>query len=443
MIPPPTATDRSSTTPRFTERPTVPSYFTRLGERIEHEWRSLSYSEDRFPEISARALVEDTPIGTIEPDDVLRWVRTASCIVPQADVEARFGSPPVTVFRAPRFYITVLFWIDGTTSIHQHGFSGAFQVLQGSSIHVRYAFEPSRRVNPRMMLGSLDVSEVELLRTGDIRAIPAGSSFVHAHFHLDRPTTTIVIRTDEDPSCKPQWDYARPGLAVDPFFVEAHMFRKVQVASLMLSTQKHRALPAIEEIIRCSDLLTTYKVLGVAQHHLLRWTPSTAFGATIEADRFHDLLTLARDIHGEDVDLLHQCLTESSRQNALSARRGQIEDVDHRFLLAAVLNLPDRRAVLDLVDRRHPGSRPAELIADWTDALLNTRTSLGNVLGVPAVDHLGMTAFEGLVDGQPVAEIVARLRADAPDRSDAALEDIVTTARHLFGTSVLAPLVTT
>jgi hypothetical protein len=34
--------------------------------------------------------------------------------------------------------IEALFWVDGTTSIHQHSFSGAFQVLAGKSIHSRY-----------------------------------------------------------------------------------------------------------------------------------------------------------------------------------------------------------------------------------------------------------------------------------------------------------------
>lgn len=102
-------------------------------------------------------------------------------------------------------------------------------------------------------------------------------------------------------------------------------------------------------------------------------------------------------------------------------------------------NLEQER--IDLIERRHPGQRAAELITDWTDALLHIRTGNTNVLGVNGVDDLGMTAFEGLVDGLPLPAILDTMRAQAPDRGEAALETLVTRVREAFAGSVLAPLV--
>jgi hypothetical protein len=50
------------------------------------------------------------------------------------------------VYAGRRFYVEVVFWAEGTTAIHQHSFSGAFQVLVGSSIHTLYGFERGEAV---------------------------------------------------------------------------------------------------------------------------------------------------------------------------------------------------------------------------------------------------------------------------------------------------------
>jgi hypothetical protein len=416
-------------------------YFTRLGDRIEKGWRAFQYSETKFPDLCVSALEADSPIGKVTPADVLTWIRTAPSILPQIDIEARFGSPPVTVYRGPRFYITVLFWIDGSTTIHQHSFSGAFQVLEGTSIHARHRFDADRIVNPRLRLGTLHVDEIEFLRTGDIRTIVSGEAFIHAHFHLDRPTTTLVIRTDEDPGTRPQWDYRPPGIAEDPFFGEGHMNRKVQVTSLLLATERHRAFPAIEELIRHADLLTTFKVLTQVRNHLAGQGTGTLFGSSIDEDRFEAMLGAARQTHGSAIDLFRACLVEALRRGRLMNTRRLVEDVDQRFLLAAVMNLPDRRSVLELIARRNPDTPPSELAADWTDAMLRTVAGGGNVLEVHRVDDLGIRAFELMVEGLALCDVVKTVAGERPNLAPAQIEETVHHARRQFGASVMGPLV--
>ena len=98
------------------------------------------------------------------------------------------------MYRGRGFYIDVLFWLDGTTNIHQHGFWGAFQVLAGSSVHCRFGFDLAEEINHRLRIGKLRLLETELLGLGAIRKILGGELFIHSLFHLDRPSVSIVIR---------------------------------------------------------------------------------------------------------------------------------------------------------------------------------------------------------------------------------------------------------
>ena len=192
--------------------------FQKLGVLVENRWRAENYSEQLFPEIAAQALVEADLPARVDPWEVIRWVQTADSLPEQRDVEGRFGNPPVTLFCGPRFIIDIYYWLDGTTSIHQHSFTGAFQVLLGSSIHSRYSFQEEQIINEHFSVGKLALEEVGLLKLNDVKLIQAGRNFINSLFHLDRPSATITIRTAHTPSAALQYDYRKPHFAVNPFF---------------------------------------------------------------------------------------------------------------------------------------------------------------------------------------------------------------------------------
>ena len=116
--------------------------FRNLGNEIEAAWRGRDYDEAVLPEIARMKLVEHDLPARLEPWDVIRWVFGEDELIRQEDPNASFGEPPVTVYQGARFHIDVYFWFTATTALHQHGFSGAFQVLAGASIHSWYEFEP-------------------------------------------------------------------------------------------------------------------------------------------------------------------------------------------------------------------------------------------------------------------------------------------------------------
>src|SRR5206468_3671410 len=144
-----------------------------------------------FPDIAAQALLESDLTGRVDSWEIIRWVHTTPDLPRQQDPKGKFGDPPITLFTGARFYIDVYYWLDGTTSIHQHSFSGAFQVLLGSSVHSHYRFKKDREINPYFLIGEVLLQDVSLLTKGKIREIRPGGHFIHSLFHLERPSVTI------------------------------------------------------------------------------------------------------------------------------------------------------------------------------------------------------------------------------------------------------------
>src|SRR5688572_6730600 len=93
-----------------------------LGTRIETRWAKHNFDERAFPEIAADMIQGARLHEEIGTDDVIRWFSTATEVPPQVGLDSGFGEPPLTLFAGQHMYIEALFWVDGTTSIHQHSF---------------------------------------------------------------------------------------------------------------------------------------------------------------------------------------------------------------------------------------------------------------------------------------------------------------------------------
>src|SRR5258708_25265758 len=136
--------------------------FNELGALVESRWRNETYAEDLFPGIASQTLSELRLSERVDPWEIIRWAHSTPTLPEQMDLAAKFGNPPVTVYVGHRFYIDVYYWLDGVTSIHQHAFSGAFQVLLGSSVHTRYGFEKESEIDPHFLTGKIHFTDVSL-----------------------------------------------------------------------------------------------------------------------------------------------------------------------------------------------------------------------------------------------------------------------------------------
>jgi hypothetical protein len=391
--------------------------FDELGAVVESRWKEANYSEEVFPEVAAAALTEAQLPGRIDPWEIIRWVHTASTIPEQHDVEGRFGNPPVTLFSGSRFYIDIYFWLDGTTTIHQHSFTGAFQVLLGSSIHSRYSFREDRVINEHFSVGELSLEEVQLLKINDVRTIRAGRNFIHSLFHLDRPSATITIRTDHTPSSAVQYDYRKPHFALNPFFRNPLLIKKLQTVALLLDMKHRQADAMIGDLVCSSDFHTAYFVLNETYQRLQTNEMDELFGLSLGKDRFKAILDKCRSTHGDLAELILPVLEEEQRQLSIIRRRGTITSDAHRFFLALLLNVPSRPKILQLVAQRYPDQDPIETILDWVEELGRTRV-LGsketNALGLPEFDDSYVFVLECLLKGLSVEEIKLRAELEYP-----------------------------
>jgi hypothetical protein len=394
--------------------------FQKLGGLVESRWKAENYSEQLFPEIAAQALIESDLPARVDPWEIIRWVHTAGSLPQQYDVEGRFGNPPITLYSGARFYIDVYYWLDGTTSIHQHSFTGAFQVLLGSSIHSRYSFREDKVINEHFSAGELTLEEVQLLKLKDVRLIRAGRDFIHSLFHLDRPSATITIRTEHTPSAALQYDYRKPHFALDPFFKNSVLIKKLQTIGLLLGMKHKDADAMIGDLVCASDFHTAYFALAETFQQLKDNEMDALFGLSTGKDRFNAILERCKAAHGKLADLVLPVLEEQERQMSIIQRRGTITSDPHRFFLALLLNVPSREKILQLVKQRYPDQDPVETILDWVEELARTRV-LGsketNALGMPEFDDSYVFVLECLLRGLAGEEINQRATAEYPPES--------------------------
>jgi hypothetical protein len=330
------------------------AYFDQLGDTVERLWTEVDCNEEHFPEIAARALEEFSPPPEVTSKSLLGDTVGMKTLVNQEN--AGFGDPPITLYRSRDFYISALYWLDGTTSIHQHAFSGAFRVLEGSSLHCQYRFDEQEMVSRRLLLGDLDLEEAELLKAGETRRIVAGRPFIHSLFHLDRPTVTIVVRTNGE-SVGTQFNFEEPGVAWDPFWGDHVLSRQLMSLNTLFRLDPDQAVTAVRSLIDRSDVWASFIVLQ-------NW-----FGGMGRGEQFFDLVDYAVKRHGSVARDLRSMFGTIDRRTELIFRRKYVHDPEQRLFLALLMNLPDAASVTSVLKQAFPDEAPAELIADWLEDL--------------------------------------------------------------------------
>lgn len=408
---------------------------------MEREWRNAGYDSARFPDIAAAALERANAPRLIDPTDVLRDL-DAMPLPRQQDVEGNFSNLPITLFSGTRFYIDIYFWLDGTTTIHQHGFAGAFQVLTGSSLHGHYTFRVTRAVSPHFHIGELTLKEIRLLTQGDIRSIIPGQDYIHSLFHLDRPSTTLTIRTISLPDAQPQFTYLHPGVAFDPFFSDPAIIKRVQSANVLLGMHHPDADAIIGGMLARADLHTTFALLNTTHGHLFHNQPAQFSGLSKNPQRWRALLQKARARHGDEVDVFAATLAESRRQLALIEGRSYVTSPELRFFLALLLNLRDRNQILRVVEQRYPSAPAVETVLNWVEGLSTVilAGSKTNALGIEGFDDVCLLVIENLLKGKSQAQTQRELRRIFRDQGAAFNDKIGRRYEELRHNTTLKPL---
>ena len=330
-------------------------FFTSLGWTVYERWKKKDFSLPAFPEIAVRALKESNPSGQVNLSALTREFLLEEDQPFQSP--SGFGQPEIIVYDNTRFYIQLLFWLDGTTDIHQHSFSGAFHVMAGSSIHSRFEFENEDAVTAHFRTGNLILRKAELLTTGSTVPITSGHGCIHSLFHLETPSVTVVIRTHGDPGTGPQFTYLPPHVAIDPVRNDPLTLRRKQLLDLIEQTADPAYPDLATDMISSLDFERGFFILQNCIGHL------RALGA------WDPVWQAFVNRHGSLSSKVLPTLEEIIRRDTLVAMRANIVDPEHRFFVALLLNLQDREKILRFVGRCHSGN-PLSTIMRWAEELL-------------------------------------------------------------------------
>jgi len=349
-------------------------FFTKLGRTVLERWKRENFSLAAFPEI-ARIAVEERPPA----DHVDLAAFTREFLLDDAQpfqTQSGFAQPEIVVFDHPRFYIQLLFWLDGTTDIHQHEFSGVFHVMAGSSIHAHFEFRNAHPVTPHFRTGDLRMKKIELLETGRTVPIISGRDCIHSLFHLDTPSVTVVVRTQHDPGTGPQFNYLPPHIGFDPVFSDTLTARRKQLLDVLEQTGDPAYAKLVMKMIAELDFERGFHILQNCMgnlHNLGAWN------ATLDA---------FRKKHGALAKGVAATLEEGVRRDIIKALRSRVEEPEHRFFLALMMNVTTRADLLALVAKRFPGKAPVDTILRWVGELAE-------------VSQYGITILDAAIPGLP------------------------------------------
>lgn len=384
------------------------SYFEALGHTVAERWQKQNFSLEAFPELARIALAESPPSENIDLDEMIQEFLANDDQPFQS--QSGFGQPELVAFNHPRFYIQILFWLEGTTEIHQHEFSGAFHVMRGSSIHAEFDFENARSVTPHLRVGNLQMRQVELLETGRTVPITSGQENIHSLFHLDTPSVTVVIRTQHDPGTGPQYNYLPPHIAIDPLQVDALTMRREQLLDILETLNDPSYLSSICQMMTDLDFERGFSTLRYTMNRLQ------------DLGEWESALSIFLKKHGELAMGVSNTLAECLRRETISGMRYQIDDPDHRFFLALLMNLPTRKDIFTFIAARFPGQPPVETVTGWAEELIQPDdfgitlldAAFPESLNMPTVEqpHLLINALRHALQNDPGSkDLTAELSA--------------------------------
>jgi len=224
--------------------------FKSLVKQAEREWTRTRTRLAAFPEIAARLLTEFEYDLTQDQLDrwLARWLRGAAALPEQVSLHNTFGQPPITLFNNGSLVVDLYLWVAADTTIHSHGFRGAFRVLHGNSLQETYAPKVSRRIAPGVMECDPGVPQMTILEPGDVRVILPGEELTHRVIHLQSPTVTLCVKTINEPGIH-QWDYHPDGLALQRLDLDSRLIKEIYFFEYLLRRAPRLAARSLRDTV--------------------------------------------------------------------------------------------------------------------------------------------------------------------------------------------------
>lgn len=406
-------------------------FISELATHVRDRWKQADHSEASLPEVALRAF-EAVPVpDELNASGILAWGLTTECLPPQTN-SVDFGNPPICLHYDERFYMDAYIWRESTTTIHDHGFSGAFCVLQGESLQTQFHFEADDSPMAALEFGHLKVTGCEVLTRGETRPIHSGTKLIHSVFHLMHPSVTLCIRSFQDHGVVAQREYHLPHTT--HFSQKLKNKRSPHAKRLAMiecgfDLDDKRVKRIVSDLVRSGDWLETFQIVS-----------KVAMKYGMHAAQ--PLLEVIGHRHAERGKRIEVTLRETCRRNEVLSLRQLVRDEDQRFLLALLANLPDRESILDQMRLRYPGIEPADQIGNLYAGIA---TSIARQVPGPIakIHSLNALAVPHLLRGLPQNLVSAKVMDEIDQNNMKAGQDAVDASiRSLPDANLLKPLFT-
>ena len=202
-----------------------------LAQHIDARWREDDYSCYTFADIAKEELDKIDLTSLFSFTGLIDILDNSA--MSKIQIASEFSELHLKLFDNSRFYIEVLNWWDNDTSIHDHGFAGVLLQLEGRSLNAIYSFDEADEVSHNLSLGDIKLSEAYISKKGDCRVIPYGRKEKHAVLHLEKPTTSLIVRTHPVMELSPQLNYFPPGLRVNHSATDILFNKKIKYFRLL------------------------------------------------------------------------------------------------------------------------------------------------------------------------------------------------------------------
>jgi len=307
--------------------------FRRLGERVAREWQACGRAPARFVDIAAEALRDAAPWRGFDLGRLLAEVAHVPAEVRRPG--AIFSDLPLIFYEDDLFRVELLIWTDSTTKVHDHGFSGAFALLQGSSLQCSYDFSGPSPATAQFALGSLLLADIALLKCGTVVEILPAPDFIHSAFHLESPTATLVIRTLRDATDLPQREYYAPNVAIASEPTDQMPLVTAEALAMLARIDAEAAVARIVEMAGTAPAETLFRTFDRIPWHTLDREPTLrAYNALLGRPEGSALL---------------EALRRKLWVERLIGLRDKLTTAEQRLVLGGLAALDDRDLLIDLL----------------------------------------------------------------------------------------------
>lgn len=368
----------------------VPGAVERLASEVALRSAASGNDKGAFSRIAGQVLREQGIHEHVDGDAIIQYV-----LERPGELDCNVHSPQVVhLCTLGEISIYAHFWAHSFATPHSHNWTGAFQIIQGSSLCFQYEFVPRAEIDYGCVTGSLSMVEAMHLPTGGIQCVDAGQTLIHALWQIEQPTVCISIRSHVE-DLRTSRSYWYPGLAIETLPDDAYVNERRKVLDVIAQTRPETYRDHFRTSIRNASLPTVFRLL---EH-----------GFQVVRDRswLRECVLEQEPRLGPETELVFDAAEECLRTVQFIPLRRKVQASDNRFLLGLMCLCTDRETVFRLVRGRWPDRNPVDVMVDWARAMA---VPSGDEAPLPmAWNDTILALFRMLVEDRSVEQIARRM----------------------------------